>query len=485
MLLWQKTFGSSGDDELQEVCMDAQGNLFGTGSTQSTVGNSSFDILVFKQDSHGNKIWSKTIGSSGQDVGVSLLINDNGNIVVLASSSSSSGIFSSNKGMEDIYLITLDSQNGALINIHGYGGSSYEVPTSFLQNEAGNYVVLGHSRSSDFDISSNLGHIDLWVFETSKNGDILWERNYGGSDEDYSADLLQSTNGNYILLGHSVSYDSDFDMRNYGDFDITLITIDRMNGDLLNSYNYGGIDADFAAGMIEMSNGNFMITGNTFSTGVDVGKHAGFSDAWTFEINQEGEIVWQDTFGGQGSEYTALITTDTDGNPVIAGTTNSNKILGNEVLGEQNIWITTISEDREFHSVRIIGSKAFDEVSSIIFTGKDEFVLAGATNGESTIVHELHGKTDGWLTKLRYESEETTDWNVQVHPNPVADLLHIKGLNTNDQLRVLSNNGIEVINAIHSEGFSGIFDVSSLPSGLYHLQIIRGAETENLKVIKL
>ncbi|MCH2224268.1 MAG: T9SS type A sorting domain-containing protein [Crocinitomicaceae bacterium] len=483
-LVWQKTIGGSGDDKLSDVVIDASGYVYSIGSIQDNKGYESLDIFVSKETVGGQQLWSRKIGESGNDIGISLLINTDGNVVLLTSSNSSSGIFSSNLGKEDIYLITLNSATGSLLNHLHFGGDSYDIPSSFIQNSTGNYVVYSHTRSETLDTEEIYGQFDLWVFETTVSGEVVWQRNYGGSDEDYSVDIIEHSNGEYILLGNSVSYDHDLTGLNYGDFDIVLLTIDY-TGNLIDKSNYGGLAADYGAGLIELNNGNLVITGNTFSTGIDIGQNAGFSDAWTFELNSTNNIIWEETFGGEGSEYTSTITQDFAGNIVIAGTTNSKNIKGNVVEGKQNVWLTTISNEHTFESIHIIGGAQFDEVADIVFTNTDEFILAGATNATSSIVHELNGRTDGWLTKLRYNNNPSASLDISAYPNPSNDLFYINGLDIDDQISIVSNQGKLVQSDLPSNGFSKILDLNNFPSGVYYMEIVRGKEVQQLKLVKL
>jgi len=95
-------------------------------------------------------------------------------------------------------LFTLAAQNNMQIQWQGcYGGSEYDDAGSIVQTENG-YLVLGTTGSDDGDISFNHGDSDIWLIKIDSLGNLLWERVYGGSETEYSSNIIKDNYGYYI-----------------------------------------------------------------------------------------------------------------------------------------------------------------------------------------------------------------------------------------------------------------------------------------------
>jgi hypothetical protein len=89
------------------------------------------------------------------------------------------------------------------------GGSDFERAKSVLQTSDGGYIVAGHSKSTDGDVVGNHGALDYWVVKLHGNGILLWQKCLGGSGHDEAYSILQTSNGGYIVAGYSESTDGD------------------------------------------------------------------------------------------------------------------------------------------------------------------------------------------------------------------------------------------------------------------------------------
>ncbi|MCK9236452.1 MAG: hypothetical protein M0P09_09100, partial [Acholeplasmataceae bacterium] len=95
------------------------------------------------------------------------------------------------------------------------GGTGEDVATSIQQTSDGGYIVAGYSYSNDGDISNSYGNADYWVVKLDNAGTIQWEKSLGGSSEDWVGPIKQTSDGGYIVAGHSSSNDGDVS-QNYG-----------------------------------------------------------------------------------------------------------------------------------------------------------------------------------------------------------------------------------------------------------------------------
>ncbi|GAJ09961.1 unnamed protein product, partial [marine sediment metagenome] len=76
-----------------------------------------------------------------------------------------------------------------------YGGSDSDEAWSLIQTTDGGYAVAGYTSSK------GAGADDFWVIKLDHQGNMIWDRAYGGSDRDWAASLIQTTDGGYAVAG--------------------------------------------------------------------------------------------------------------------------------------------------------------------------------------------------------------------------------------------------------------------------------------------
>lgn len=477
-LLWQKTFGDDGNDQISALAEDENGNIY-IATTVQAINN--HDILLSKVNPNGVNIWDKKIGGSGDDVATALLIDANGDLLVLASSTSSGSFLPGAKGYQDIVLMKYNT-DGFQLSIHNYGGSFIDIPSSFIINQAGNLVISGSSRSINGDLTNNNGQYDMWMFELDQNNTIIWEKSFGGNDEDINTKLTQLGNGEYLLVGQSTSYDGAF-ADNLGDLDVLAIKTD-VNGNQIWQKSFGGAYSDEAADVLEISSGHIVIASSTFSASYDVSKNYGGSDIWVFEINGDGDMIWEQSYGSIGNETAAALMPSANGF-LLLGTSNSVTLDNSQNHGAQDLWLYEIDADsKEVIGQALYGSSGFDSGKAMLQQKDGSIILGGSTTSNDGLVQENSGKKDGWLLKLSETSMQATQ-ETMVHPNPSTGLFYLNQLPANSSIKVVDQTGQVVMAKQENTLFSAVMDLSSLPNGVYLFQIESSERSEVKRVIKL
>ena len=176
------------------------------------------------------------------------------------------------------------------------GGSKNERPSDILINPDGTSIAVGYSNSNDGDVTGHHGTAatnDAWVVKLDTSGNILWQRSYGGSAEDYFTTIIATTDDAYLCVGYTESNDGDVS-GNHGAGDVWVVKINAA-GTILWSRCYGGSKYDGASDAI-LNDGYYGIIGTSSSFDGDVlsGVNGRIdSDAWVFKINNSGDIQWE------------------------------------------------------------------------------------------------------------------------------------------------------------------------------------------------
>lgn len=276
-ILWEKSFGFSGHDHayniiatqdggflfngfLDVTSSGGQGTTFQKGALSARHGVGEF--WVHKINLAGEIEWRQYFGGTNNDRSYDAVQTDEGNFIVVGTSESEDVDISNPHGGYDIWVIKLDP-NGQLIWERSFGGSQYDSANAVILDQAQNIYVLGNTFSEDQDISSPLGHSDMWLLSLNQAGQLLSEQTFGGTDFDVGRDLAFDTQGNLWLVGYSQSEDIDFS-RNEGDNDIVLLQLDK-NLFPKQHFNLGGSGLDIAHAVLPLNDGRLLVTGTSES----------------------------------------------------------------------------------------------------------------------------------------------------------------------------------------------------------------------------
>jgi TolB-like protein len=244
-IIWAKTYGGSNDEDVFSFQQTSDGGYIVVGHTNS-FGAGNFDFFLTKTDANGNLQWAKTYGgTSGEEAYSVQQTSDGGYIVAGATSSFGAGSF-------DFLLIKTDA-NGNIIWAKTYGGTSGDKAYSVQQTSDGGYIVAGATSSF------GAGGLDFLLIKTDANGNIIWAKTYGGSNDEDVFSFQQTSDGGYIVVGHTNSFGA-------GNFDIFLIKTDA-NGNLQWAKTYGGTSYDYAYSVQQTSDGGYIVAGATSSFG--------------------------------------------------------------------------------------------------------------------------------------------------------------------------------------------------------------------------
>jgi hypothetical protein len=253
----------------------ADGGFFAVGAVEPGLVNECGDILtsgevwVCKFNASKMLLWSKCYGGSKSDAGFDVVGLPDGGCAVLAQTYSFDGDVTGNHGNSftpvDYWILRLDA-DGNLVWQRCFGGSRNDYPFSMISTLDHGLLVIGFTDSNDGDVGDHIGPLlwsDGWVMKLDSDFEIQWSKVYGGSKGDYLQYGLQLVDSSYIVTGQSASSDHDL-QNNYGDTDGWIMKLDPQ-GNVIWSKSYGGIKRDVFNEVHQTADGGFVMCGETAS----------------------------------------------------------------------------------------------------------------------------------------------------------------------------------------------------------------------------
>lgn len=335
---WELIIGGFGTDNLTDAIVSNEGAIFTIGTVNDLGADVETwkgfnDAFISKTSSTGSLEWFKTFGTEHFDSFQHIVQSSENTIGAIGSTlyvSDSTG----NDG--DILLYHFDMDGNVLWN-KKFGSSLGDEGNAVTVNNNGNYVITGYVRAADGDISEHLGAKDIWVAEIDLDGNLLWEKVYGGAKSEVPADIIQHSSGDYYVVAETFSEFENY--HNSGD--LLIIKIDES---LEPTYKIlGGSSVDIAHKIIELADGNIAIAAETFSVDGDIASPYQSLNAWLVVLDKDLNIIENTIFGGNQFDSFVDIATD-NGTLITCGYTDSfDGDLGYK-HGNHNAWVTRLSE---------------------------------------------------------------------------------------------------------------------------------------------
>ena len=461
---WEKSLGGSAADFAYSIDPTEDGGFVVAGNTSSTDGDvtdnhGQTDVWVVKLDDDGQISWKKALGGTSFDGANDIKqTNDGGYIVAGYTASNDEDVFG-NHGGRDFWIVKLDAF-GNISWQNTVGGNSTEVAHSIDQTSDGGFIAMGYTASFAGDVIGNHGEIDIWVVKFDASGNISWQKCLGGTSSEEGYEIEQCEDGGYIVVGGSQSNDGDVN-GNYGSSDYWVVKLDA-TGEITWEKNYGGSFNDMAHSVDQSNDGGFLISGISSSSNGDVSAANGGRDYWVIKIDSSGNLLWEKSLGGNGTDVCYAISQTPDGGSIVAGISTSldGIISGNH--GEEDYWIIKLDASGNVSWQQMLGGSSTDDPKSIQPTSDGGYILSGYSYSNDGDLSRNQGSSDFWVVKLE---EVSTAGSVYFD----ADQNCIRDAN---------ENGIEGINLLINPGsiivttdYNGDWWVKSLPQGQYSMTV--------------
>lgn len=202
-----------------------------------------------------------------------------------------------------------------------FGGSKYDFANTVIPTTDHGFLVVGGSHSNDGQVTGHHGSTDssdAWVIKLNQQGDMEWQRSYGGSNTDWFKHAVQAANGDFICVGSTRSTDGDVTGLHGANamHDVWVVRIDRY-GAIKWSKVFGGSGQDRGTVIRKMADGNYLIGGDAASNDFDVSGNHGAADVWLFKITDQGNLLWQKSYGNPNSQYVVSLNATTDNKYIV------------------------------------------------------------------------------------------------------------------------------------------------------------------------
>ena len=409
----QNVYGGDRFDNLVEVLILPDGSrILGGESRSSASGDKSEntsgepDFWIVRTDAQGNLLWEKTFGTKEWNSIKSMILLPDGSFLLGSTSSSnrSGDKTQDSKGKRDYWIIRID-KNGTILWDKVFGGNEDDKLVSLSLLDDGNILLAGNSNSGiSGDKSEELiGSTDVWLVKIDMEGKKISDKSVGWSQRNVLEQLLILPDGNLLL-----------NMANG-------LTKTNLDGEAIwhsSSINGG-------KKMISLEDGNFLIGGTTRFRADPTNRIRG-TDYNIIKFDSNGKALWSSIFGGYNFgtyENTTDVLTSMlylpDGSILLGGSSSSNKSgeKSHDSRGSLDFWLVNAKNQssrfiwEKINWNKTIGGSSSDQLKDIDLLPNGNYLLSGLSgsniSGEKT--ENSKGGADYWTVEIKYY--DTNDFN--------------------------------------------------------------------------
>ncbi|MFM9985603.1 MAG: T9SS type A sorting domain-containing protein [Flavobacteriales bacterium] len=486
-IVWQKNYGGSSAETPRSLLATPDGGYIMAGHSSSSDidldGNHGVtDYWVVKVNAAGDIEWQKNLGGSYGEYCFTIINTSDGGYAVNGAAYSDDGDIDDNHnfGLGDFWVIKFEN-NGDIEWERCYGGTSFENGSAIIQTSDGGFAFCGDGGSGDGDMvdSGLISSPDFWFIKTDANGEIEWQKCFGGASGENPNDLIESDDGGYVIAGQSASWDSGVVTGNHGGYDFWVLKI-TSTGDVVWQKSLGGTQSDKCQSIAKTADDGYYLAGSTGSNDGDVTGFQGTYDYWVVKLNGDGEMQWQNSLGGYNDDKAYSVASTLDGGCVVTGFAmeDDGDITGNH--GGHDVWVVKLSSAGELEWQKSVGGTGYEEGYSIIQLADGDYVFlasCASIDGDAT---NSNGYEDYWLVRLSGADNvnENTAHSAQLHfsPNPFTNQTTGKIYSPNASFfggdLIFSDAMGRIVYTTKVTGKTFVLDRGTLANGVYFYSLV-------------
>ncbi|REC46661.1 T9SS type A sorting domain-containing protein [Chryseobacterium pennipullorum] len=365
--VWEKYFAGQNHDFLSATVTTQDGGFLVSGTSYSGKGldkkddsKGGSDIWLIRINEFGDELWQKTLGSTADEEAKAVIqTTDFGFFVAGNIQNSAQGY-----GSKDVWITRLDKDGKELSQLI-LGGKGLDEVEKMIPTKDGGALLGIYSRSSEVGdqekpipsaaisqrpkASSNFGEGDYWIVKLDETGKVEWEKNYGGKGDDHIR-ALASTPGGFVIGGESRSERSGNKSVGIEEgTDLWLMALNERGEERWQkSYNFK--NRDILMGMSVIQSQDTRTRNQDLTKGILLG---GYTQAegriekddetfWMLYVDGNGNEQWRKHVSGESrkrEERLSDLKLNRDGSIILAGTSA-------EELGKENWKIVKLGDQQ-------------------------------------------------------------------------------------------------------------------------------------------
>ncbi|NHM06557.1 T9SS type A sorting domain-containing protein [Flavobacterium sp. CYK-4] len=275
------------------------------------------------------------------------------------------------------------------------------------------FILAGSSlsKNSGNKIDDNEGDLDYWIWKMDENGELEWQKSFGGSGTDLLQSVELTIDGGFILAGTSNSNKSAYKIEDGKGLDDFWVIKLNAGGGQQWQRTIGGSGQEKLQRICQTKDGGYILGGSSDSdkSGDKQRDSYGSLDYWVLKLDNEGKIEWQQTIGGIYLDELRSLDQTIDSGYILGGYSNSPKsgVKSEDNIGVGDYWIVKLDKRGNVEWQRTIGGNRDDQLQVIHQSHDKGFLLAGSSDSESTFEKRVsNGKgSDFWVVKLKQDGE--------------------------------------------------------------------------------
>ena len=389
---WAKSFDRFFSDA-NSIQQTSDGGYIAAGGMERFGNDDSRDYAwVAKLDASGNTIWQKRFyGVENAEASSIQQTSDGGYIVAGRTGRYERNSWGDFSIVYNAWVVKLNAR-GNIVWQKNFGGSREDSANSIQQTKDGGYIFAGMTSSADGDVTGNHEDGDIWVVKLNASGGIVWQKYFGGTGSDYANSIQQTSDDGYIVAG-TINNPTDKASENFNPYDAFVIKLNA-SGNIMWQKSFGDSGWNTANFIQQTSDDGYIFAGYTLPSAAD------YNEAWIVKLNASGDIEWQKHLGGSGGDEANSIQQTDDGGYIFAGYTTSNDgdVVGVHGLGD--LWIVKLNASGDIVWQKCFGGSAWDYANSIQQTNDGGYIVAGSTYSTGSDMTDNHDNRYSLVVKL-------------------------------------------------------------------------------------
>jgi hypothetical protein len=378
-----------------------------TNFTPSTPDYGFQDMWVVRQDATGQLLWQLSLGGNSSDCATGVVPAPDGGICVVGNGYSGvSGNKSSQPwGGGDVWVVKLDDAGNKLWDLN-YGGSSLDIV--YATEPTVNGLLMGGLSFSPRDGTKLSAGPGAWVVLVDYNGFTIWDYSFGiAYDTFYAVKELPSSG--FILGGASAAEPGPTKSApHFGGYDYYLVRLNG-NGQPIWERTFGGTNDDLLTSLDVMPDGGFILGGLSRSdaggnkTTPRLALSPAFFDFWLIRVDANGNKLWERTVNKSVVGPMLVLAVKPSGIMVAGGVAGQTGSLDN--------WLARLDERGTMLWEFYVGGSTGDYLNALRQCPDRGFLLAGTSRSDisGSKTAPAYGYSHFWTIKLAPEILPDTD----------------------------------------------------------------------------